>query len=99
MKKIIIGIFLVLTLILFSRDDTSNNTSKALEANSFKEEKRGLFFSYIELEKYVKDSNFSKMKKNIDNVISNVKKMNFNLLFFLGALLLVKKKALNQLMF
>ena len=80
MKKIIIGIFLVLTLILFSRDDTSNNTSKVLEANSLKEEKRGLFFSYIELEKYVKDSNFSKMKKNIDNVISNVKKMNFNLL-------------------
>lgn len=43
-----------------------------------KEETRAIFISYIELNKYVKNSDQNLSKKNIDKIISNVKKINFN---------------------
>ena len=43
-------------------------------------EERGIFISYIELNKYVKDKNISDSKKNIDKMISNVKSLGFNLI-------------------
>lgn len=43
-----------------------------------KEETRAIFISYIELNKYVKDTDHNKSKKNIDKMINNIKNFNFN---------------------
>lgn len=43
-------------------------------------EKRGLFFSYIELENYIKNNNIAESKKNIDETLRNMEKMKFNLI-------------------
>lgn len=43
-----------------------------------KEETRAVFVSYMELSKYVKNSDKELSKKNIDKIISNVKKIKFN---------------------
>jgi len=41
-------------------------------------EMRAIFISYIELSKYVKTNNIEDSKKNIDKMISNIRKLNFN---------------------
>lgn len=43
-------------------------------------EKRGVFVSYIELNKYVKNKNVTDSKKNIDQIITNVKNLDLNLI-------------------
>ena len=51
--------------------------------NSYKEEvdveQRGIFISYIELNKYVKDKSVVEGKENIDQMITNIKNLGFNL--------------------
>lgn len=50
---------------------------------SYKEEvdveQRGIFISYIELNKYVKDKSVVEGKENIDQMITNIKNLGFNL--------------------
>lgn len=43
-------------------------------------EKRGVFVSYIELNKYVKDKSMVDSKKNIDQIITNIKNLDLNLI-------------------
>lgn len=43
-------------------------------------EKRGIFISYIELSKYVKNGDVEVSKKNIDQMIDNIYKLGFNLI-------------------
>lgn len=78
MKKYIFVILVLFTmLILFKNNDKElekNNTRKSTT------EKRGIFISYIDLEKYVKDSSEEYYKKNIDNMIKNIKDFNFNMI-------------------
>ena len=70
MKKIIV---LLITLgIFFSNIDFSEAKKTTTE------ETRAVFVSYMELNKYVKNENQEISKKNINKIISNIKKMNFN---------------------
>lgn len=68
MKKIIIIIILI--IIIFSN-------IKVKEDISFKET-RGIFISYIELSKYLKDKSIEESKISINNMINNIKKTNIN---------------------
>lgn len=68
MKKLLI-VFLIGALLISSIKPDS------LEA---KEETRAVFISYIELSEYVKANSIDESKKNINKMISNIKKMKFN---------------------
>lgn len=70
MKKLIL-IFFILIVFLFYNIKTP-------PVNAKKEETRAIFISYIELNKYVKNSNETISKNNIDKMIANVGKMHFN---------------------
>ena len=71
MKKIILlgSIFFIVTMII-------NNTYK----EEIEIEERGVFISYIELNKYVKDKSVDESKKNIDQIINNIKSLGFYLI-------------------
>lgn len=68
MKKIFL-IIIVLIILLISISDSD-----------VKEEKRGVFVSYIELSNYIKSNSVSESKKNIDLMINNIKNMRFNMI-------------------
>ena len=70
MKKLFIVIFIFFVICLF----ISNNYDEEI-----KKEKRGIFVSYIELSKYVKDKDINTGKDNINRMISNIKNLGFNL--------------------
>ena len=67
MKKILFFLFLFLIIIIFIP------TEKEAQ-----EELRGIYFSYIEISKYLKDKNEETSKKNIKEIIENIKNMNLN---------------------
>lgn len=69
MKKILLITFLLVLIILLNH--------KEKDKESEVEEIRGIFISYIELSKYVKN-NESISKKNIDKMIKNIKDYNLN---------------------
>jgi len=50
------------------------------EEKIFVEEVRTMYFSYIELESYIKNKSVEEAKKNISSIIENISKDNFNLL-------------------
>ena len=68
MKKVIIIIILIIILL--------SNTKVKEETSS--KETRGIFISYIELSKYLKNKSIEESKTNINNMISNIKKTNIN---------------------
>ena len=68
MKKILIIILIGIILV-------NSIKPNSLEA---KEEVRAVFISYIELSEYVKANSIDESKKNIDKMISNIKKTKFN---------------------
>ena len=68
MKKVII-IFILLLILLLNKPVKEDIPSK---------ETRGIFISYIELSKYLKNKSIEESKTNINNMISNIKKTNIN---------------------
>ncbi len=68
MKKIIIGVLLILVIF-----------SCGFKTTESKKEIRGIFISYIDEKNYL-TPDISESKKNIDKIISNVKKDKFNLI-------------------
>lgn len=74
MKKLLIPIIILFLISLFffkDGKDTDKNNRK-------KDELRGVFVSYIELEKYIKSPSVKISKENIEMMINNVKNMGFN---------------------
>ncbi|MBQ6324125.1 MAG: family 10 glycosylhydrolase [Bacilli bacterium] len=69
MKKILVVVIIIIILLI------SSIKPKSLEKN---EETRAVFISYIELNEYVKANSIEESKKNIDKMISNIKKTKFN---------------------
>lgn len=69
MKKIIFLFVIIILLVIFSSND------KSLKE---KEEVKAVFFSYIELSKYVKNSNQEISKSNIRKIIKKIKDYNLN---------------------
>ncbi len=74
-RKIWLIVFILIILIAYSRDNESHEP-----VLSYDQEKRGIFFSYIELQNYIKADSLEAIKENIDNAISNISKMHFNLI-------------------
>lgn len=68
MKKILIGVVFIIGVLI------SNIESEELP----KEEIKGVFLSYIEINKYIKNDNYEISKNNINKIISNIKSMNLN---------------------
>ena len=68
MKKIII-ILLFITGVIISNVETHEEQP---------EEMKAVFFSYIELNKYIKNSNYEISKSNINKIINNVKSLQLN---------------------
>lgn len=77
MKKLFF-IIIVLSIMLFITDNPIkiNDKRKKQELIS---EKRAIYLSYIELEKYIKKSE-TESKENINKIINNIKNNNFNML-------------------
>ena len=68
MKKILIGVIFIIGVLI------RNIESEELP----KEEIKGVFLSYIEINKYIKNDNYEISKNNIKKIISNIKSMNLN---------------------
>lgn len=68
MKKLLLIVMLIVVILIGS----SRNVIEEIP-----EEDRGIFISYIELHEYISDD-INSSKKNIDNMINNIKKNNFN---------------------
>ncbi|MBR4693409.1 MAG: family 10 glycosylhydrolase [Bacilli bacterium] len=66
MKKIIIVFFIFIFLLIL------------LPEKEIEEETRGVFISYIEISKYLKDKNEIESKNNINKMINNIKELNLN---------------------
>lgn len=71
MKKIIVVCIIFFFICLFINNNYSDDVSF---------EKRGIFVSYIELSKYVKDKDINTSKNNINKIITNIKNLDFNLI-------------------
>lgn len=76
-KKIllIIMLFLILTLQVEPKKEIKKEYKKEEQI----EEKRAIYISYIELQKYIKGKNISDAKKSIDNMIQNIADFHFNM--------------------
>lgn len=75
-KVIILVFFIVVCFFIFSFNE---NDKKGKEENRFVED-RGIFISYIELSKYVKNNDSLKSKRNVDKMINNIYNMGFNMI-------------------
>ena len=77
MKKIILIIFLFLVgcLVIFNKNN--DNSERKIESS---DEKRGIFVSYIDLSKYIKNSNSNISQNNIIKLLDNVSSLNFNMI-------------------
>ncbi len=79
MKKIILVIIIFMSMFIiynnYDRKEIANN--KEQEKNI---EKRAIFISYIELQKYIGNKDSTESKRNIDNIITNVNNSDFNMI-------------------
>lgn len=76
MRKVIIIIFLFV-LICFGIFNNKDNSTRKISSNN---EKKGVFISYIDLGKYVKNSDISICKSNIIRLLDNICNLNFNMI-------------------
>ena len=74
-KYFLLGVIAFLLLVLIIKPNSENISKKEKEI-----EKRALFFSYIELQKYLKNQSVEEGKKNIDQIIDNLEEFKFNML-------------------
>ena len=71
---LLIFIFFIMTFYIIE----NKNKSNAVNINTNNDEIRAVFFSYIEVEKYIKDKSSDESKLNINNILNNLKDNNFN---------------------
>lgn len=72
MKKILfLFLIFILIIIIFNKSDQE-------QANKNKQELRGVYISYIEISKYLKDKNEQDSKTNIRKMVKNIASMNCN---------------------
>ena len=72
MKKILLISIIIIIILLNTKDKETN------ERKDNKEELRGIYISYIEISKYLKDKDENTSKKNINKIINNIKNINCN---------------------
>ena len=69
MKKILFFLLVIITIIIFNSKNEETQETKEL---------RGVYISYIEISKYLKDKDETTSKQNIIRMIENIKKSNLN---------------------
>ena len=74
-KYLLLVIIFFLVLVIIAKPIQTNHNKK-----EFKQEKRAVFLSYIELQEYIKNKNIKESKENIDKIIDNIVDFNFNML-------------------
>lgn len=77
MKKSLIIIVICLSMFFIYNKE---NKKEVRTENDTKEEKRAIFISYIELQKYIKNNNSQTSKENINKMINNISNSNFNMI-------------------
>lgn len=81
MKKFLLILFVILFFILsFFMIEKKNNEKLKSVVKIEKKEKRAIFLSYLELEKYLKNKTQEESKQNIVNILNNIKSSKFNML-------------------
>ncbi len=76
-KRILLVVMLFLVLLL--QLEPKKEIKKEKNENQI-EEKRAIYVSYIELQKYIKGKTVEDAKKNIDNMIDNIADFHFNMI-------------------
>ena len=82
-RKVLILIIISLLIIYFlipQPEEKKKSVVKTIKENET-EEMRGIFISYIELNNYIKNKDELESKKNIDQMIKNIKTNHFNTIF------------------
>ena len=82
-RKVLILIIISLLIIYFfipQPKEKKKSVVKTIKENET-EEMRGIFISYIELNNYIKNKDELESKKNIDQMIKNIKTNHFNTIF------------------
>ena len=82
-RKVLILIIISLLIIYFfipQSEEKKKSVVKTIKENET-EEMRGIFISYIELNNYIKNKDELESKKNIDQMIKNIKTNHFNTIF------------------
>lgn len=77
MKKFIIIILLLTTIFLYKEKEVPVKKEKKEETI---EEKRAVYVSYIELQKYIKGHSVETAKSNIEQMINKINNFNFNMI-------------------
>lgn len=72
-KAVLVLVFFFCLFLLFSKKETTKEEMKS-------EEKKAIFFSYIELQKYIKNKSIDDGKKNIEQIINQLEEYQFNML-------------------
>lgn len=81
MKKFLLILFVILFFILsFFMIEKKNNEKVKDVIGTETKEKRAIFLSYLELEKYLKNKTQEESKQNIVNILNNIKSSKFNML-------------------
>ena len=82
MKKILLFFIVVIVftfIYLDSKKIDSINVNKEVDIKEIKkEEMRGVFISYMELNTYIRDKDIDTAKENINTIIKNIRDNNFN---------------------
>ncbi len=71
---LIIFLFILICFFIFNNND---NSTRKISSNN---EKKGVFISYIDLRKYVRNSDISICKSNIIRLLDNICNLNFNMI-------------------
>lgn len=81
MKKFLLILFVILFFILsFFMIEKKNNEKVKDVVGTETKEKRAVFLSYLELEKYLKNKQQEESKQNIINILNNLKSSKFNMI-------------------
>ncbi len=79
MKKVILIVVMFVIATFFIIED-KNNINSYVNNNINDNNVKAIYFSYIELEKYIKDKPIDTIKENINTIINNISSSGFNLL-------------------
>ena len=79
MKRVMLIFLVFITFSILNINSKTNNIKKIKPQSSIKQtEMKALFVSYLELNTYIKNQEKEKSQKNIETIVKNTKKNNFN---------------------
>ena len=80
MKKYLIVIIILFSVFLFFKNTYKEEVKEKIQIKDEKKEKKAIFISYIELQKYIGKKDSKTSKKNIEKIINTIDDANFNMI-------------------